>query len=240
MLNHSKSAPPLYSQLKEIIKGKILNETYPINENIPTEKELQENYQVSRITVRKALDELLNEGYIERQQGRGTIVLRKNIIEEELHVDRSFTEEMKGSGIVPGTKSIKLNTVRAQGAIARALGMKSGASVLELIRVRTADGLPIVIFKSYIDPELIQITEEEVAENESLYLLLQKKGRFVRLTKETFEVTLSTEWNSQQLELPLGSPLLKRTTVVHSDGEPIIYTESTYNGYVYRYYMSYE
>ena len=235
MLDHTKGAPPLYSQVKSILKKNIAEELYPVHENIPTEKELQEAFGVSRITVRKALDELLNEGYIERQRGKGTVVLPQGIIEENLHSDKSFTEDMKSRGLIPGTKVSRLREVRASGAIAEGLDLEQGVVVLELTRVRTADEIPVVIFKSYINPNMIEISLEEIESNESLYSLIKQKGHTIKLIKEIFEVTLSTEWNSHLLETPLGTPLLKRSSIIQSEGKRMIYTESLYNGYLYRY-----
>lgn len=80
----------------------------------------------------------------------------------------------------------------------------------KLTRVRTADAIPIVIFQSYMNPDMVQITEEEIKNCESLYSLLREKGNPVTLLKEVSEVSLSTDWNSQLLETPLGMPLLKR------------------------------
>jgi len=235
MLDHNKGAEPLYSQVKKIIKAKITEGVYPVNEIIPTEKEWQDAFNVSRITVRKALEELMSEGYIARKRGKGTVVLRQSKIEEEIHVDRSFTEEMRARGVMPGTNYSQLRMVIAGGVIAENLGLKAGTKVLELTRVRTADGIPIAIFQSYINLDLVQITEEELADCESLYAILKAKGIPVTLLKEVFEVSLSTEWNSGLLETALGTPLLKRATIVHTDGQPLLYTESTYNGYMYRY-----
>ena len=235
MLDHAKEAKPLYSQVKKIIKKNITEGIYAVNENIPTEKELQQTFNVSRITVRKALEELLNEGYISRQRGSGTVVLRQSKIEEEIHSDRSFTEELKARNIKPGTKLMQLRTVIAGGVIAESLGVENGSKVLELTRVRTADGVPIVIFQTYINLDIVEITEKELQANESLYSLLREKGNPVTLSKEVFEVALSTEWSSQLLEIPLGTPLLKRASVVHANGKPLLYTESSYNGYIYRY-----
>lgn len=240
MLDHAKEAKPLYSQVKKIIKKNITEGIYAVNENIPTEKELQEMFHVSRITVRKALEELLSEGYIARQRGSGTVVLRQSKIEEEIHADRSFTEEMQAKGVTPGTKKLQLRTVIAGGVIAESLGLHDGEQVLELTRVRTADGIPIVIFQTYINVGMVQITEEEVKNCESFYLLLKEKGKPVTLLKEVFEVALSTEWSSQLLEIPLGTPLLKRASIVQTDGKPLLYTESFYNGYMYRHAITHQ
>ena len=239
MLNKSQDAPPLYFQVKNIIKERIAEGIYPLHCVIPSEKKIQDEFQVSRITARKALDELFYEGYIARQRGKGTTVIQRHFIEEEFHVDKSFTEEMHTHGIVPGTKSVTINMVMAGGNIAEALGIKTGEKVYEIIRVRTGNGLPVVIFKHYINEAAISITKKELIKNESLYALLRSKQKKIKIAKEMIEVLLSNEWCSNLLEIPIGSPVLKRTTLVHSEGEPLLYTESFYNGYLYRHSIVY-
>lgn len=235
VLDHTKGAKPLYDQVKNVIKMKITEGTYPVNAQLPTEKELENIFNVSRITIRKAMEELLNEGYIARQRGSGTVVLRQSKIEEDINSDRSFTDELRANGIVPGTQYLKLRTVIAGGTIAESLGIENGTKVLELTRVRTADGVPIVIFQTYINLGIVTVNETELKTTESLYALLENKGYPVTLSKEVFEVALSNEWNSQLLEIPLGTPLLKRASIVHAHAKPLLYTESTYNGHIYRY-----
>jgi GntR family transcriptional regulator len=239
MLNYAKDAPPLYFQVKTIIKQRIADGVYPLRSDIPSEKEFQDEFKVSRITVRKALDELFYEGYIVRQRGKGTTVIQRHFIDEELHVDKSFTMEMETQGIIPGTKYAQLREVMAGGSIAEALGLKPGEKIYELVRVRTGNAMPVVIFKNYINMAKVSITEKEVGENESLYELLGKKQKKIKIAKEVFEVLLSNDWSSKLLEIPLGSPILKRTTLVHSEGTPLLYTESLYNGYLYRHHIVY-
>ena len=86
------AAVPLYYQLKEIIKQQIEEKIFPIGSAIPTEQELQEKYKVSRSTVRQAISELVNEGYLIKKQGRGTFVSGMGKLKEELPRLLSFTE----------------------------------------------------------------------------------------------------------------------------------------------------
>ena len=240
MLNHTKDAPPLYIQTKAIIKQRITAGTYPPNEIIPSEAELEDEFKVSRITIRKALEELFNEGYIERQRGKGTKVIEKRFIEEEIHIDKSFTEEMMQQGIVPGTKSLVFGIIQANKKISKVLKIQENDSVYEIIRTRTGDNTPVVIFKSYIPTAKIDIAEEEIRINESLYKVLRDKKQDIKIKRETFEVLLSDEWSSSLLEIQKDTPLLKRSTVVLSkDGMPLVYTESFYNGNLYRHYKVY-
>ena len=81
MLNREKGAAPLYSQIVEIIKGQIENGDFVKGDQFPTEKQMQETYQVSRITVRQAINELVNEGYLQCARGVGTTVIYGKIDE---------------------------------------------------------------------------------------------------------------------------------------------------------------
>ena len=99
MLKREKGAPPLYFQLMEELKEQIENEKYKRGDAFLTEKQLQERYQVSRVTVRQAVNELVNAGYLQCARGVGTTVVF-NKIDETLKQLKSFSEEMESHGII--------------------------------------------------------------------------------------------------------------------------------------------
>ena len=94
-LDDSKGAPPLYLQISQILRDKILRHEYDYGDRIPSEKDLQDQYEVSRITARQAIQELEQENMVERARGKGTIVTYQPCIDEYLNTIRSFTDEMK-------------------------------------------------------------------------------------------------------------------------------------------------
>lgn len=93
-LNFTKGAMPLYLQIQEYLKAKIVNGGYAYGELIPSELELEKMFKVSRITIRQAIADLEKEGYVKRQRGKGTTVTYSERIDESLCAIRSFTKEM--------------------------------------------------------------------------------------------------------------------------------------------------
>ena len=149
MLVRSKGAPTLKEQLINIIKSDIETGVYKEGELLPREIDYEEKYGVSRITVRAAIGELEQKGYVERIKGKGTIVLKYRKSEPLLKIE-GFTDEMKAKGIIPTTASAVIKLVKADADCAEALGIDKGMPVYELIRVRCINGIPIVRFKTYI------------------------------------------------------------------------------------------
>ena len=122
MLVRSKGAPTLKEQLINIIKSDIETGVYKEGELLPREIDYEEKYGVSRITVRAAIGELEQKGYVERIKGKGTIVLKYRKSEPLLKIE-GFTDEMKAKGIIPTTASAVIKLVKADADSAAALGI---------------------------------------------------------------------------------------------------------------------
>jgi GntR family transcriptional regulator len=140
---------PFYHQLYEILRGKIVRNEWRPGDMIPPESELIEQYQVSRVTVRQALDILVNEGLIYRQQGRGTFVAHP-AVEQALVRLINFTQDMCNRGFEPGTKVLFTALVPAPPDIAEKLQIEPGEELACLERLRLADGEPMSIEKSHL------------------------------------------------------------------------------------------
>ena len=146
-----KSVPiPLYFQLKEIIIGEIKNGNYEKDAIIPTEKEFIEHYQISRTTVRQAITELVQEGWLYRVKSKGTFVSFPKINHNFMQTLESFNEQMDRVGSVPKTEVLELKKIKASEVIASKLGLGKGEPVVYLYRRRFADNEPIVLQKTYL------------------------------------------------------------------------------------------
>ena len=144
----AESSSPLYQQLMQRIRSDIEKGDYPIGSRIPPEHELEKTYQVSRVTVRRALAELTENGLLERKQGKGTFVSVPRISQNLKNV-HSFHDACKQNGIVPGTRVISVSSVPADLTDQKELGLKSGDRVIETLRVRMADGVPVVLERDF-------------------------------------------------------------------------------------------
>jgi GntR family transcriptional regulator len=169
-----KSSPvPIYHQLEEYIKQQIENGTLKIEETIPSEREYAERYQISRMTVRQALNNLVTEGYLYRQKGRGTFVSKQKV-EQQLQGLTSFTEDMIARGMKPGNRLISFEIIPASKQIASRLKLSEHAPVYEIKRVRLADDVPMAFETTYVPANLIKGLTEEII-TDSLYRYVEEK-----------------------------------------------------------------
>ncbi|MDK2896829.1 MAG: GntR family transcriptional regulator, N-acetylglucosamine utilization regulator [Candidatus Atribacteria bacterium] len=200
------SAIPLYYQIERDLLELIEKGNWKAGEMVPTEKELQETYQVSRTTVRQALNSLVQKGLLIRIPGRGTFVA-KNKISHNIGTITSFTEEMLARGIKPGTKILQFERIVPPKLVANDLEISEDNRVILLKRLRFADGEPVAINETYLPEDLIPgFSEDEIGDG-SLYRFLEDKyGLIFRETRETVDAILITEEESDLLQVPEGSP----------------------------------
>ena len=140
---------PFYHQLYEILRNNIVQGKWKSGDMLPPESELIEQYQVSRITVRQALDALVNDGLIYRQRGRGTFVAHPTV-EQGLSRIISFTDDMHQRGFEPGTEVLFSGIIPAPPEIAQQLGVAPNEELVRLERLRMADGEPMSIEESHL------------------------------------------------------------------------------------------
>jgi GntR family transcriptional regulator len=139
---------PLYQQLYEILHKKVLLKQWQPGDRLPTESELEEEYRISRITVRTVLDMLVKEGLIYRQAGRGTFVAHATL-EQGLSQIISFTEDMQRRGFTVSTRVLFAGRVPATAHIAERLRIHPREELAHLQRLRLADGEPMCLEHSY-------------------------------------------------------------------------------------------
>lgn len=235
MLERSKGAVPLYRQLEQLLREKIEDGEYVKGDILPSEKQLQETYNVSRVTVRQAIGNLENDGYLECHRGIGTIVVFQKI-DENLKQVISFSEEMKRHGITMQTSHCVFTKEKAGKVTALNLGIKENETCYKLVRVRGANDSPIVYSITYLTGNREYPLHNELYKN-SLYQLL-KEEYGVQITKghETLEAVGANKEISQMLQIREGSPVFKRTRKTFDNNNEIIeYTVCYYPGDKYKY-----
>lgn len=235
-LDFEKEALPLYVQLKNIIKEDIETEVYKFEDTIPSELEFQNLYDVSRITVRQAILSLEKDGYVKRARGKGTKVIYRKDIEENLSSIKSFTDEMKERGLVPGTSYVHVEKVIATKEIASIFGIPDDSAIICLKRIRTANDVPIVCFETYFPPKY-NFPLEKDKYNGSMYQLYDELGvkKPVR-AKENIKAIIADNEIIDLLDLDKKTAILLRTRISYnSNNEVIEYTISYYKGDKYSY-----
>lgn len=199
---------PKYYLLKRDLAEKIENEEFPSDTPIPSERELMETYQVSRITVRKAIDELVNEGYLYKIQGKGTYV-KSDEKSSDLFAITSCTEDVLRLGMKPSKKVMVAELVLANAKRAKALEITQNDRVFMLGRILFADQEPLNYTIAYLPEKLFPGLERHSFDKESLYQVLQEEYG-VKLTKarRTIEAILARDEVAEYLELEEGAPII--------------------------------
>ena len=144
---------PLYYQLKEKIKENILNGTFKEGDLLPAERELSEKYNLSSTTVRRALNDLVYESFLERKAGKGTFV-RMRRVKRDLRKVLGFTDNMKEMGLVPTTKVLSKTIIKATEFVRNYMEIGESAEVVKLERLRLADNVPMMLETRYIRIDL--------------------------------------------------------------------------------------
>jgi GntR family transcriptional regulator len=145
----TNSPVPKYYQLKEIIRGRIESEELGEGQLIPSERELCESYGISRMTARQAVMELVNEGVLYREQGKGTFVAGKKVQQEAERLT-SFTEDMRERGMEASSVVLEVEVEPAGPVVARFLRVEEGERIIRLKRLRNADGEPMALETSHL------------------------------------------------------------------------------------------
>jgi len=226
---------PLYYQLKTVLIEQIKGGTLKAHDRLPAEDELAARYGVSKATVRQALGELAVIGLVRREQGRGTFVAEPKI-ELGPRDLTSFTQEMNGNGLKPSSTVLKQQVVKAEGDIAVRLNLKPGSNVLELKRLRLAQGEPMGIQTAYVSLGLTPDLANESFEAVSLYEILERKyGIVASHAKELHYAVLLDRQEAKLLKVSAGSPGLagERVTFLRID-EPFELVYSVMRGDRYR------
>lgn len=205
---------PLYQTVASDIRKRIANGAWPPDSQLPNEAALCERYGVSRITLRHALDILVAEGLVVRNQGSGTFV-RGTTITAGVRGLSSFTEEMSALGVKGGSRLLGKRVTSANAEQAMALNVEEGTSLLELRRLRTGDGVPIGIQNAFLPLARFPGLEEVDFEAASMYEVLQRDyGLQLLEAIETFTISKVASADARLLGIPPGSSgfLVERKT----------------------------
>lgn len=233
-----KSKPiPLYYQVKESLLKKIKSGQWQIGDLAPSETELQESYQVSRITIRRAVQELVAEGYLSTQQGKGTFVSKPKAA-QELNTISSWAETVAELGMHPQSKIIRLSEETAQTNVAKMLELHEGEKVFRLERIRYADDEPVCLMTNYLAPALVPGFLAKGLEGESLYEMLERNYNIVLgRAEETVEAKAAKTNEAALLNIKRGVPLLYATRVTYDISErpvEVVITISRADRYSYK------
>ena len=212
---------PLYQQLKDKLLANIAAGAYSKDQRIPTEKELSETFEVSRVTVRRAVKDLEKEGVLVSYPRRGTFVAQHSFRRNISH-NSSFTEICEASGQKAGAKTIKSVIENATPEDVQNFGISKNAKVIVLERIRYANQVPVAIEVSRF-PESYSFLIEEDLNNKSMIRVLADKYNIHFTSKGTTTIKLvnATYEQARYLALPKGYPLISISSISYDEnGKP--------------------
>ncbi len=221
---YADSASPLYRQLMQRIRADIAAGVYPVHSRIPSEAELGERYQVSRVTVRRALAELSQEGLLRRMQGKGTYVCAPRL-HSDLREVTSFHAACRMMGCTPGARVISAQVIHAEDALREKLALGAGngsdaENAIEIVRLRTADAEPIMLETNCFSMAYASLLQADLTG--SLYRLLQERG--IEAASGVHEISLchATAQQARLLSVDTGTALLRLEQVIYDQhGSPL-------------------
>lgn len=222
------SSIPLYQQIVDDIKQQIMDGVLKEGDKLMTEQNLGEVYQVSRITVRKAIEYLADEGYVTKRQGIGTFVATKKFNRNFENKIMSFTEACLAEGKVPSSELISLEWTRATLKVSKYLLIEEGERVLKIVRVRKVDGDPVMLEEAYFTSKYGFLSGENL--NGSLYEALRKHGAVMAHAVKTIGICYATKTEAEYLQVTAGQALLlHKEQVMDENGEPIHFSQVIVN-----------
>lgn len=216
----------IYLQLAELIEEKIFKKQYRPGQMIPSERELCDVYGISRMTVRKAIDSLVDKEILTRVQGKGTFVNRTdmNSAMDGLESMRAFIRE---SGLLPSNKVIHTAVRPAGVKYAKIFGIDEDSLIFELFRLRLASGKPVAMEYTRAPYDLIENIDKYDFENGSLYELFEKSGFHLGRDKQTLEIVRVTAPQSNLLDVEDNAAVfMLHNTVTETGGRVIEHTRS--------------
>ncbi|MFT8709641.1 MAG: GntR family transcriptional regulator [Sporolactobacillus sp.] len=236
-----RNAPiPVYYQIECYIRQLIDGKQLAFGQQIPTERELTERFHVARMTVRQAMTNLVNEGVLVREKGRGTFVARHDEkLEKPLITVNGFSEDIQQRGLHPTSELIDFQMIKADQQMAERFDQQPGFPLFRIKRLRRADNEALAIDTSFIPCSVApELSAQEMAH--SLYEYLQTQANHtIDYAQQSFEAVLVPEEAAQLLKIPEKSPiLLIRRLTVSTAGVRLEYTESLYRADRYTFTMT--
>ncbi|MFF0545451.1 GntR family transcriptional regulator [Nocardia thailandica] len=228
------SAVPKHEQLRAILLQKCTRELQP-GDLMTSERNLMQDYGVSRITVREAIGQLVNEGYLVRVRGKGTFVAHRQM-QSRLHL-ASFSEEMRAQGHEPTTLVLAAERAPAPEPTLRALGLPGGSSAFHVRRLRLADGDPVSVDDGWFHPELLPDLIEHDLTGSLYQLTAQRYGRVIERAEQTVDAQAADPGVAELLDIRKGAPVLHFDRISFSGDHAVEHTESWYRSDRYRLQM---
>lgn len=223
---------PLHLEISETLREQIFAGHYAPGEQLPSEHQLMEQFEVSRITVRRAIANLVSQGLAVAQRGRGVFVKEQQKLKRSLSNPLIFFDaDMSRQGVTPSIRSLSFAAVPVPPEVRRTLNLaKSVETIYCQRKIILTDQVPVAFDITYIPLEIGQ-TFSQALQSSLIYPTLDQNGVSIERVETTLECTHATHQISAHLEIPLGAPLLvNRYTTYTTHNRPIICGETLSRG----------
>lgn len=227
---------PAYIRIHDAIKKEIDEGVWEIGQRLPSERDLADDYEVSRMTLRQAITLLVEEGILERRVGSGTYVASHRV-QEKMRGTTSFTEIVRSQGKTPSSQLISYQRKPANETEIQQLQLKTTDTVVRMERVRFADNVPLVFEVASIPEKLIQsFNQEDITEH--FFQTLTDNGYEIGKSEQTIYAKNASERVANYLKVPKNHAVLALTQVSYfTDGRPFEYVHSQYVGDRFEFYL---
>lgn len=226
---------PLYHQIYVMMKEKICSGEYPDGTLIPTEHELEKMFAVSRITVKRALDELAAEGFVTRQRGRGTTVTFKQHVSSSSGDMDGLLEDMMTIVMETKVSILEFDYVKSPLKVAEALKLSPSTIVQKAARVRHKENTPFSYTVTYVPEDIGRSFSYDELKNEPILALIERSGIVISRARENITATLADSTTGPALGINIGSPLLRVSRIVFDEADrPVEYITIYYRPELYQ------
>jgi GntR family transcriptional regulator len=222
---------PLYAQVEESLTERIVRGVLPPGHQLPSEESLIAEFGVSRTTIRMTIQRLVQQGLVEIRRGKGTFVGRPKLTQELTELT-GFVEDMETNSLVASARVLGKQVVAASEAVARNLDVTPGAAVVQILRVRLANDIPLSFDETYLPEEIGRKVMDADLTVEPIFTLLEQRFKATLLGAEyQLEATAADIAAATALRVGVGSPifLIERTSF-STGNRPIDYERLHYRG----------
>lgn len=196
---------PLYYQVSSRLEAAIHSGALPAGARLENEIAIAQHLGLSRPTIRRAIQELVDKGLLVRRRGIGTQVVQGQVTRQvEL---TSLYEDLQNTRHQPGTRVLALEIAAASDAVAEALGAPAGSEVFHIRRLRSTDGVPVAVLENYLPRDFADITNAQLEER-GLYQILRARGVTIRIAKQRIGARRAHDDEPALLDIDRGGPVL--------------------------------
>lgn len=228
-----RSGPvPLYFQVSSRLEEAIRSGRIPAGSRLENEIAIGQRLGLSRPTVRRAIQELVDRGLLVRRRGIGTQVVQGQAVTRQVALT-SLYDDLQSGQHAPGTRILAHGIIAADETVAQQLGVLPGSPVVHLRRQRTTDGVPVAVLDNHLPEQFADITTEQL-EQRGLYQVLRARGVSIRIATQRIGARRAQHDEPALLDIPRSSPVLTVERVAFDDsGRAVEYGQHCYRPDMY-------